>query len=428
MSQQGNQDAQDKRRTQYLLTPRSKWKMLQNYWKFQNRNVQIFGYVYQNTNGRNHGPVWKIQSFLLNEICTVIRKQDSCGKGNSMKFFFVYREKGLFLSVVCVDDIQMAGRKQNQDPIWKLLMKDVDLGETTSFPWTCLFGLHSTRMQNKQRYCGQLQKYVWIQNVRCGGIEKYLNQRNRKQTFPHGPMTWKVMQRNAVERYCELANKTTQQLYKSRNSMYWRSSIQRRRNRICWRIVKYMLSNCSEMSVFGSSWWTWYLVVCEQACACYHKMNQSLRQTLASFDFFHSITHENLSNIVMCNAGWDCFRTPILQEILRIQNLHQVEHCAFWEVIHLFEEVGCARNKRQCLTALQNQRSFLWMRGLRLEGLPALDLWDLIVSVLGSTIQTPERPERPVVCRSANGWNSRSRSLGFSNRSMSFLTTPNQQN
>ena len=35
--------------------------------------------------------------------------------------------------------------------------------------------------------------------------------------------------------------------------------------------------------------------------------------------------------------------------------------------------------------------------GLRLDGIPALDLWDLIVSVLGNTIQTPERPGRPVV-------------------------------
>ena len=32
-----------------------------------------------------------------------------------------------------------------------------------------------------------------------------------------------------------------------------------------------------------------------------------------------------------------------------------------------------------------------------MDGIPALDLWDLIVSVLGNTIQTPERPERPVV-------------------------------
>ena len=35
--------------------------------------------------------------------------------------------------------------------------------------------------------------------------------------------------------------------------------------------------------------------------------------------------------------------------------------------------------------------------GLRLDGRPALELWDLIVSVLGNMIQTPERPGRPVV-------------------------------
>ena len=35
--------------------------------------------------------------------------------------------------------------------------------------------------------------------------------------------------------------------------------------------------------------------------------------------------------------------------------------------------------------------------GLRLHGLPALELWDLIVSVLGNTIQIPERPGRLVV-------------------------------
>ena len=39
---------------------------------FKNRSVQTFGYVYNDTNGLNHGPVWKIQSFLLNEICSVI--------------------------------------------------------------------------------------------------------------------------------------------------------------------------------------------------------------------------------------------------------------------------------------------------------------------------------------------------------------------
>ena len=35
--------------------------------------------------------------------------------------------------------------------------------------------------------------------------------------------------------------------------------------------------------------------------------------------------------------------------------------------------------------------------GLRLDGLPALELWDLIVSVLGNMTQTTERTVRPVI-------------------------------
>ena len=45
---------------------------------------------------------------------------------------FVHHQKVLFLSVY-VDDIKLAGKKQNLDPMWKLLNKEVDLGEPTSF-------------------------------------------------------------------------------------------------------------------------------------------------------------------------------------------------------------------------------------------------------------------------------------------------------
>ena len=43
---------------------------------------------------------------------------------------FVHREKVLFLPVY-VDDIKLAGRKQNIDPMWKVLNKEVELGEPT---------------------------------------------------------------------------------------------------------------------------------------------------------------------------------------------------------------------------------------------------------------------------------------------------------
>ena len=58
---------------------------------------------------------------------------------------FVHREKGLFLSVY-VDDIKLAGKKQNIDPMWKVLSKEVDLGEPTSF-------LHYVFLRCTQRQC-----------------------------------------------------------------------------------------------------------------------------------------------------------------------------------------------------------------------------------------------------------------------------------
>ena len=55
--------------------------------KFPNRSVQTFGLVYHDTNGLHHGPVWKIQSFPLKGICSVILWQDYCGKGNLRKSY-----------------------------------------------------------------------------------------------------------------------------------------------------------------------------------------------------------------------------------------------------------------------------------------------------------------------------------------------------
>ena len=44
---------------------------------------------------------------------------------------FVLREKGLFLSVY-VDNIKLAGKKQNINPMWKVLNKEFELREPTS--------------------------------------------------------------------------------------------------------------------------------------------------------------------------------------------------------------------------------------------------------------------------------------------------------
>ena len=50
----------------------------------------------------------------------------------------------------------------------------------------------------------------------------------------------------------------------------------------------------------------------------------------------------------------------------------------FWMSYICFQLVGCVRNRRQFLIAQQNLKLSLWTPGLRLDGLPALELWDLI--------------------------------------------------
>ena len=45
-------------------------------------------------------------------------------KVSNWECLFVHRDKGLFLSVY-VDDIKLAGKKQNIHPIWKVQNKEV---------------------------------------------------------------------------------------------------------------------------------------------------------------------------------------------------------------------------------------------------------------------------------------------------------------
>ena len=122
-----------------------------------------------------------------------------------------YQRTGLFLSVY-VDDIKLAVKKQNINPMWKILVKDVELGEPTSF-------LDHVFFSCTHREC-ETSKDVLENTEICSNpgflLDRWKNFQfpgNRIRIFPHGPMTWKVMQRNVWK---EIANwqRKTQQLYK----------------------------------------------------------------------------------------------------------------------------------------------------------------------------------------------------------------------
>ena len=91
-------------------------------------------------------------------------------KVSNRECLFVHREKGLFLSVY-VDDIKLAGKKQFINPMWKVLNKEVDLGEPTSF-------LDHVYLGCTQRQCEISREIVdnyramFESRISAGGTEK----------------------------------------------------------------------------------------------------------------------------------------------------------------------------------------------------------------------------------------------------------------
>ena len=115
---------------------------------------------------------------------------------------FVHHQKGLFLSVY-VDDIKLDGKKQNIDPMWKLLNKEVNLGEPTSF-------LDHVYLGCTHRQCDIIKdivdnyRTVFESRISAGGTEKLPCSENLRTS----PWSYDMEghAKKCVERHCELAN------------------------------------------------------------------------------------------------------------------------------------------------------------------------------------------------------------------------------
>ena len=105
---------------------------------------------------------------------------------------FVNRQKGFFSSVY-VDDIKLAGKKQNIDPMWELLNKEVDLGEPTSFLDHVYLGCTQIQCEISQDIVDNYR--TMFESRISAGEQKHFHSLNIF-VFLHGLMIWLVMQRN----------------------------------------------------------------------------------------------------------------------------------------------------------------------------------------------------------------------------------------
>ena len=165
---------------------------------------------------------------------------------------------------------------------------------------------------------------------------------------------------------CELANKTTQQLYIVSTPCIDDHHCKEEElksvgelSKVCSQIVL----KCLYSARIGRSDILWSVNKLARSITKWTKACDKRLSRLISYihntSGYKQYCHDgNTAN----SADWDYFKTPILQEILRTRNLLQVEHCAFSEATGLFQLAGFVRNKLQFHTAQQNQKSFLWIQ------------------------------------------------------------------
>ena len=92
-----------------------------------------------------------------------------------------------------MDGIEFDGKKQNIDPMWKLLNKEVDLGEPTSFLDHVYLGCTQRQCEVSQNIVDNYRTMFELR-ISAGGTEK----------LPHSeifvslrrPTIWKVIRRN----------------------------------------------------------------------------------------------------------------------------------------------------------------------------------------------------------------------------------------
>ena len=110
-----------------------------------------------------------------------------------------------------MDDIKLAGKKQNIDPVWKLLNKEGDLGEPTSFLDHVYLGC-TQRLSEISKDIVDNCRTMFESRISAGRTQKLPYSENL--SISQWSYDMEGHAKNCVERYCELSNETTQQLYK----------------------------------------------------------------------------------------------------------------------------------------------------------------------------------------------------------------------
>ena len=239
--------------------------MLQDFSQFQNQNVQMFGYVFRDTNGQMAKIMETVHGNFLNETCTAIDQADWYVKGNSKRPYWntdrrKYRvgnvclfiwNKGYFCQCMWMT-LKWLVRIRILAPVWKEIMKNEDVDEPTSFLYHVYLGRTQRECKPTETVIEQYTK-MFESRMSAGVTAKF-----RGCQKPHAQTAaWSYDMEGLLKNaWSDTVNWQTRKWSNCTQFQVpaWMITISRKRGTwISWRNVRTMLTNCLEMLVLGTN-------------------------------------------------------------------------------------------------------------------------------------------------------------------------------
>ena len=208
------------------------------------------------------------------------------------------------------------------------------------------------------------------------------------------------MRRKWVERYCELANRTTQQLFKVSTPCIDDHHFKEEETKsvgelsqVCSQIVL----KCLYLARIGRPDILWSVNKLARSIKKWTKACDKRLNRLISY-IHHTCEYRQYCHVG--NTAKQC-RLGLFQDSDVAGDLEDSKSTSGGTLCilgsHTFVPISWMCKKQTAVSHSSTESEIISLdTGLRLDGLPALELWDLIVSVFGSVIQTSDRTGRLV--------------------------------
>ena len=231
--------------------------------------------------------------------------------------------------------------------------------------------------KNNQRYCGQIQRFVWIQDVSWRGRKMQWSEES-EANMSSWSYDMEGHAKKCVQRYCELANKTTQQLYKvatpcidDHQFKEEEKSAVGELSKVCAQIVL----KCLYLARIGRPDIFWSVNKLARAVT---KWMRACDKRLARLMSFEQCCHVG-NTAQQCGLG-------IFSRFWFYRWLRRLEINIGRNLLHLgghtFVPISWMCKKQTSVSQNSTEAEIISLdAGLRMDGIPALDLWNWFIEV-----------------------------------------------